>query len=570
MKKGLYLFLIIAGAFVVRAIGIGYGLPFVYHDDEPLLVNYALAYGTGDFNPHSFNFAPLLTYILFFIYGIFFLVGYVFGYFHTLKDFAYLYLNDPTPFFIIGRGLYGLICGTVSVPLLYLLGKRYFNARAGILAALFLAFNFLHVRDSHYLYFDIPLTLCVILFFLKARDLFAPAKRSDHMLLGAILGLAVSVKYQGIYLIIPFCAVILYNLYLSKNVTLRARVSNMLLCGASFAIITFISNPFLFLNISTFVKKVAGFPYMPVSPLYHLKISLFNGCGTFMILAGMLGVMLSFVRKDKGVLMAAYVMCYYLFIIKLTQPGERLVLPLVPLLLLFAAAFIVTICDVIKNRMPRFFVIALISLLLMYPSLVRIYYSDILFLKEDTRTEAYRWIKDNVATNARIALDAVSSGFPRLEKDKEQIRGLRKYFGTMSFGKPDKADQTKLEFMLNNPYYPSKTYYLFYLRDLLKRGFLSIYPCVSVQYKEMLDNDVDYVVLSKILTEKEHVDFVKDVEKSAVCVKTFSPYREGVSRVGSVEYTTLPAAAFSEKELLDRKSYGPYIKIYRINKRGNS
>ncbi|MDP2928546.1 MAG: glycosyltransferase family 39 protein [Candidatus Omnitrophota bacterium] len=568
MKKGVYLFLIIAGAFIVRAVGIGYGLPFVYHDDEPLLVNYALAYGTGDFNPHSFNFAPLLTYILFFVYGIFFIIGHIFGYFHTLKDFAYLYLNDPTYFYIIGRGLYGLICGTLSVFFLFVLGKKYFNISVGLLASLFLAFNFLHVRDSHYLYFDIPLVLCILLFFIKAYDFFAPAKKLDYILLGALLGLAVSVKYQGIYLVVPFSAIILYNLRLSKDMTMRIKMRNLLLCAASCGVIIFISNPFLFLDLSAFIKMVGGFPYMPVSPLYHLKISLFNGCGTLMILSGIFWLISSFVRKDKSILIAVYVILYYLFIIKLTQPGERLVLPLVPFLLLFAAAFVIAVCSVVKGRLPRFFAIVLMTILLAYPSLARIYYSDLLFLREDTRTEAYRWIKANVEPKTKIALDAVSSGFPRLEKDREQVKEMKKYFGSTSFGKPENADQAKLEFMLSNPLYPSKTYYLFYLRDLLKRGFLSIYPCVNVQYKEVQDKGVDYVVLSKILTEKEHIDFVEDIERHAVCVKTFSPYRERVSRVESMEYTTVPAAAFSEKELFDRKSYGPYIKIYKINKIG--
>lgn len=569
MKKGLYLLAIIAGAFTVRVIGIGFGLPFAYHDDETLLVNYALAYGIGDFNPHAFNFAPLLTYILFFVYGLFFMLGSFFGIFHSLKDFAYSYLNDPTPFYVIGRSLYGLICGTLSVPLLYLLGKKYFNRSIGLLAAFFLAFNYLHVRDSHYLYFDIPMTFCIIFFFLKAYDFFAPAKSRDYIQLGALLGLVISVKYQGIYLLIPFCIIVFYNLYLSNNIRLHIKIRNLLLCGVVSGIVIFISNPFLFLNLPAFFKTVSGFPYIPVPPLYHLKVSLINGCGLIMLIAGILGLVLSFIKRDKGIFIAIYIICYYFFIIKLGQPGERLALPLVPFILLFAAVFVISALNSIKAVVPRVIILVLAAILLTYPSLVRVYYSDLLFLKEDTRTQAYKWIKDNIKPGAKIALDAVSSGFPRLEKDKEQIKELVRYFGSTSFDKPENADQAKLEFMLNNPDYPSNAYYIFYLRGLLKRGFLSIYPCINVQYKEILGNGIEYVVLSKILTEKEYAGFVKDVEGDAICLKTFSPYKEGVSRFESREYSTVPAAAFSEKELIDRKSYGPYIKIYGLKKQGN-
>ena len=70
MKRLLPLALIISVAFLVRLTGINFGLPFAYHDDEPIIVNYALAYGTGDFNPHVFKMSPFLSYLLFFLYGI--------------------------------------------------------------------------------------------------------------------------------------------------------------------------------------------------------------------------------------------------------------------------------------------------------------------------------------------------------------------------------------------------------------------------------------------------------------------------------------------------------------------
>lgn len=566
MKRPIYLFLIIAAAFIVRAIGIGYGLPFAYHDDEPLLVNYALAYGTGDFNPHSFNFAPLLTYVLFLIYGVFFLLGHVFGYFHALKDFAYLYLSDPTSFYLIGRVLYGLICGTISVFLLYIAGKRYFNVSVGLLASFFLAFNFIHARDSHYLYFDIPLTLCAILFFIKAHDFFAPAKARDYALLGALLGLSISVKYQGIYLSAPFGVAILYNLYISKGAAPRDIMRNLFLCALSCAVIILISNPYLFFNIPAFINKIGRFPYIPVPWFFHIKVSLFNGCGALMVLAGVLGMAWSFIRKDKGVLIAVYAILYYLFILKLAQPGERLILPLVPFILLFAASFIISVCGVIKDPLHRSIAVALIALLLAYPSFVRIYHSDLLFLKEDTRTQAYKWIKENIKPGSRIVLDAISSGFPRIERDKEQIKELQKYFGSTSFAKPESADKAKWQFMLNNPFYPDKTYYLYYLRGITRRGFLSIYPCINVQYNEVEASSPDYIVLSKILTEESHADFVSNVERHAVPIKEFSPYKDGISRIESAEAAAVPAAAFSERELFDRKSYGPYIRIYKVNK----
>ncbi|MBU9889857.1 MAG: hypothetical protein KTQ49_08335, partial [Candidatus Omnitrophica bacterium] len=51
---------ILALAFAVRAFGVPFGLPYLYHADEPVVVNHALAYGTGDLHPRFFNIPPLV------------------------------------------------------------------------------------------------------------------------------------------------------------------------------------------------------------------------------------------------------------------------------------------------------------------------------------------------------------------------------------------------------------------------------------------------------------------------------------------------------------------------------
>ena len=566
MKKSLYLFLILIAAFIVRAIGVNFGLPFIYHDDEPIIVNYALAYGAGDFNPHFFNIAPFLTYCLFFLYGLFFIIGRAFGYFHSIKDFAYLYLNNPALFYIIGRMVLGVFCGTASVLTLYFLGKRYFNKATALLASFFLAFNFLHVRDSHYIYFDIPLTLCVLIFFLKAYDLFKPARRIDYIRLGALFGLAVSVKYQGIFLLAPFFIVTLYNFMISGDMKLSARISYLIWCGGAFLAVVFIGNPYLFLNLQEFISSISRFPYIPVSPLFHLKISLFNGCGAAMVIFGVIGMVWALIRKSKAAIIVIYILFYYALITRATQPGERVVLPIVPLILLLAAFSVIEIYNAMKNKIAAVAFCSLLGMILAYPSLALTGYSDLLFLREDTRTEAYRWIKDNITPASRIALDATSSGFPRLEKDKSQIKELAGYFGSTSFRKPDNADSTKLKFMLENPFYPEKTYYVYYLRGHISGGFLSIYPGITAHYPEIESGKIEYVLLSGTLTSDEYVNFVDEVDKHGTLLKTFSPYRDNVSRIKSLEVASVPAAAFMENELRDRKKYGPYIRIYKIGK----
>ncbi len=53
--------LILAAGFVLRAAAVQFGLPHLFHADEPIVVNHTLAYGTLDFNPHFFKIPPLVS-----------------------------------------------------------------------------------------------------------------------------------------------------------------------------------------------------------------------------------------------------------------------------------------------------------------------------------------------------------------------------------------------------------------------------------------------------------------------------------------------------------------------------
>jgi hypothetical protein len=69
--------LICALAFVLRIWGISFGLPGVDHGDESEVVNHAVRFGSGDLNPHRFQYGSLVQYILFALYGLYYVIGYL-------------------------------------------------------------------------------------------------------------------------------------------------------------------------------------------------------------------------------------------------------------------------------------------------------------------------------------------------------------------------------------------------------------------------------------------------------------------------------------------------------------
>jgi hypothetical protein len=276
-----------------------------------------------------------------------------------------------------------------------------------------------------------------------------------------------------------------------------------------------------------------------------------------MTAAGILGMLISLLfKRNRQALLILYVIFYYWVISRSSQDAERLVLPIIPILLMFSASVIAEI----KNSI----IAVLLSTLFIWPSAEGIYYSDSLFLKKDTRTLAYEWIKQNLKKDSKIALDASASGFPRLERSKEQIKELINYPLRPQFARPDRSQEIKLNFMLNNPSYPEKGYYLFYLKEDTHRGFLSSQPGIDIDYKSLKQYKIEYIVLSNLLLDRRYEKFAEDIEDRGTLVKTFSPYREGAKRVMPNERSTIPCAAFMLDELKARQRYGPVIRIYKI------
>ncbi len=190
-------------SFALRVWGIHFGLPHLYHADEPIVVNHALAYGSGDLNPHFFNIPPLASYLLFAIYGVLFLLGKVAGVWHVPTEFAHFFFSDPSFFYLAGRICLGVIPALLTVYFfMRWLARAGFEAWWQYLGGILIGTCFIHVSDAHYIYPDIPLVLVVTLFFISIwkREV---GEIKTHLILGFWIGLAAALKYNGLFLALP-------------------------------------------------------------------------------------------------------------------------------------------------------------------------------------------------------------------------------------------------------------------------------------------------------------------------------------------------------------------------------
>ncbi|HLD50358.1 MAG TPA: glycosyltransferase family 39 protein, partial [bacterium] len=326
--------------FLLRLTACGFGLPNLYHADEPVVVNHAMAYGAGDLNPHFFKIPPLISYLLFGVYGLFYVLGHLAGAFKNLQAFEFLFYSDPSLFYLAARFIFGVLAGTLTIFMFYRLVARHFSPRAAILGAAFLAVNFLHVRDSHYIYADIPLLLVMIsAFFVFFRTLERSAFKLD-LGCGAMLGLAAAVKYNGAALLIP------YGFILWKAGGVKKMVTSGLPAALAALGVFALLNPFAFLDFHFFQSELrqqalsnTGVPW-----LHHLRYSLTEAAGIPLLLfafGGMVKIFSPFNVKKAS--FALFALAYYGVLVLAGQPYDRYVLPLIPFLIFFAADFIVGI-----------------------------------------------------------------------------------------------------------------------------------------------------------------------------------------------------------------------------------
>ncbi len=410
---------------LLRLWGIGFGLPNIYcRPDETTLVHRALSIASGDLNPHFFNYPSLQFYLLAIVYGIYFAVGYVGGLFSSAAGFERLYFLDPSSFFFYGRLLTAFM-GTASIAVVYGIGWQLQNPRTGLLAAYFVAFSFLHVRDSHFLTVDIPGLFFALLSIFFALRFAHTHHRNSLVAAGIFLGLAASTKYNlGL-----FAPIVYWILFANTALGKRYQYA-LLLSGAiigSFAC----ASPYIALDFATFWRDLsferahfaAGHGMdLGIGWIYHATTSLPLGLGWPLFVLALIGL----VRWAwRGGHMEYALLVGFLSYYGMAGSGKlvfmRYVLPLIPLLCLAAAALLEPLA---RRFLPRGMVWG-IAFMAVAPTAHASWQHSYLLAQTDTRVLAAEWIEQHIETGVAIAVCGVSDyDFTRLRRTPQQLQQI--------------------------------------------------------------------------------------------------------------------------------------------------
>jgi len=557
---------LLAGA-ALRVWGVDFGLPYTLHNDEPMVVNHAAAYGAGDLHPHFFIIPPLCSYLVFFFYGIYFLAGKLAGLFSGTEDFALLFFGDPTSFYLIARAVLGVIPGTLCAGAVYVLYKRLFpGARGALFASLIMAVSFLPVVNSHYAYTDSMMVLLILTAYIFiAGILYEPTLR-NYLFSGVFIGLAVAAKYNSGLLALSILAA-----HASSVLADRKRKTEILFSGRLWAaaavsvLVFFITNPFALLDWRFFLfEGVAAIRSRGMGWTHHITYSLFEGMGPALLIAGFAGmvVMLAREKLSEKLVFYSFPAAFYLHLVFQSQRFSRYGLPLVPFMAIGAAYFLYrSLMPLEKTRLWRALIYT-ISAFMLLPTLVKSVKADALFSSPDTRAVSARWIEENVPEGSRIAVDHTSYR-PMIYQSERQLE--EKADVASSQKGLAEAKRKKLRYLIRASK-DRKTYDVYFLESGQKKEalFLSETPVISgIQddIGQLQDNGIDYVVVNyntdDLAAVKDRLAMIAEVEK------VFSPYISGEVRrpYDTVDYTYMSVRS---DELFSRKAAGPCLVVYRM------
>ncbi|MFT5368102.1 MAG: tetratricopeptide (TPR) repeat protein [Candidatus Latescibacterota bacterium] len=444
------------------------------------------------------------------------------------------FLADITPFtenttyftHLTARSISALL-GTLTVFLVFLIGRKIGNTSTGLLSALFLSFCTGHIQQSHYYTVDISLTFWATLALYIAIHLPASQTRL-YIAFGIAIGLATGTRLVGVWMGIPFLMAHLLNKsQANKEAEAPKKFTFAFLhfrspeiwkrIGIAVAIgvtILLICEPFLILDPALFFSDNDArrlIPSMQIARgervhiwtlydfsttpyLFYFSHLLRDALGYPLELAALAGIVLVIHQRSIiGLILLSWLIPYFLLVGGLHTKPIRYTTPMLPTLCILGAYTSLFIGQWFQKHLTFKFAISLPSILIAIPTIVYALTFTSIYDKEDSRIVATQWISQNIPKNASVLTE-------------------RGGFSTQWMVSPNqyriKTDQAN--FLLNTEGFIPYWEQIAYIDDLLKtidwiiaidenrtRQFASVstqYPIGHTYYRKLKMGELGFVI----------------------------------------------------------------------------
>ncbi len=390
---------------------------------------------SSTWNPHFFAYGSFPFYLLKFI-------GAGLGIFNPLFT-TYDLIN------IAGRFI-SAIFDLGTVILIFYLGRRLHGITVGYLSAFFYAISVLPIQLSHFYAVDTLLTFFSLAVLYQLILFYDKPGSKRAILIGFFFGLALATKISALVLLVAIGTTLLADfvllflkqphrpsLWLPHFPTFLRHLSfYALLISVTTVIVFAVSQPYALIDFKEFWRQTIEqsqmtrnafiFPYTlqyvgKIPYLYELKNIFFWGMGpilaTFAFAGTVYFLRLIFVKEKPGkwareVILVIFFLSYFWVVGNFAIGFMRYMLPVYPLLCLFAAFLSFQFLKYLKQNTQNKFIlnssyVLFTAALLVWPiSFIHIY------TKPNTRTIATQWINKYIPAGKVLAIEHWDDALP--------------------------------------------------------------------------------------------------------------------------------------------------------------
>jgi 4-amino-4-deoxy-L-arabinose transferase-like glycosyltransferase len=401
---------ILAVAAAVRLWFLGAGVPHAVGIDEPQVVDRALRIlRTGEWNTHLFDYPTLVIYLQAGVYIVRFLWGALSGEWASLDGYSIAAVYGA------GRFVAASI-GVATVWLTWRIARDLSSRAVALLAAAQLAVWPLHVRESHYILTDVPMTALTMLALWLAVRAGRLQTVAAYAWAGAACGLAAAAKYTGGAVIVAAVATWILHEWHAKD---RGRKACAIVAGAALAFLA--AAPFTILDMPAFLDGFAAqfarfaAPSRAAEPPWMTYVKHLTSRSSRWVVpvavAGMAILLWRHRTRRVWAPMIVFALCFFYVLSTHSHVFGRYALPLIPVMCITTAVAIAELIRALRRVRAlsgawaaRLLWAAAVVLLLAAPAVETVRWLDAL-KRADTRDMAADWLKASAARGARVAVE---------------------------------------------------------------------------------------------------------------------------------------------------------------------
>jgi 4-amino-4-deoxy-L-arabinose transferase-like glycosyltransferase len=419
--------LIVIAGLVLRLRNNGYGLPYVYNFDEAQhFVSHSINVFGGEVDPRYYQNPSGYTYLVFLALKLWY--G-VFGNNLQYGTVSQQFFVDPTPIWEFTRTLTAFIA-MAGVLATFVLARRWWGVRVGLVAAAMLTFAFLPVVYSRIAVTDVATFFPVAVALYASLRVLEDGRLRWYLLAGSGVGFATGFKYTAGLVLLPLLLAAVVRFFRDRGTPVWRRKDAYLLAAAGVvAVICFgITTPYVFVHPNDALSQIreqaqaagqieklgqaqqGGFSYY-----FH---TLGWGFGWAALVAAVAGAVIE-LRRDlvRGLMLVSFPVVLFAYMSIQTRYFGRWLLMMYPVLALLAGIAVVHAGSFVASRLrgrvgdrrfawavPGVLAAVLAALVLIQPVAADVRTSNVLG-REDTRQIAHDWLVRRFPQSLRIVIE---------------------------------------------------------------------------------------------------------------------------------------------------------------------